>query len=109
MRVSILAGVVFLAASAFAQPAPVQLNPDKPSITIVLNKVRYVEALMAITKDVSIEFELDSAIPFDVLNREMTARFVNAPVKDVLLFLTRQAELTYRIIDRKKIRIEKEQ
>ena len=108
MRVLVLVGAVLVsAASIFAQTPTAQLNPSKPTTTMILTAVPLGPALEAIASDAGIVAEFAEDIPAGDLDREITARFTNARIEDVLSFLANQAGLTYRVIDAKTVRFEK--
>jgi hypothetical protein len=107
MRVLVLVGAVLVATSALAQTPTVQLIPSKPTITISLTSVPVGQAIEAIASDAGIVAEFAPDIPVEDLDRELTARFTNARIKDVLSFLANSYGLTYRVIDAKTVRFEK--
>ncbi len=95
------------APGAFAQGSPVALDRPKP-VTMELVDASIEEALEMVGELAGIAIQWDAGVREEVRSQPAAVRIVlvNARAVEALAFLTKQAGLTYVVIDGKTVRIQ---
>ena len=101
----ILAGVLAATTSVFAQPV---LKPAK--VTFRLVDATVAEVFADIERVARIGIQVDDPEIAEAISRKIKAvTFVNARLNDVMRFVSKEAGLTYEVIDAQTIRIRPKQ